>query len=380
MHSFLPTEQTAGLVFFNLCLLLLMYALMKKALRPPYIAPPTNRTLTVLLMFVFVLFSFWGLDWFGYQSSFEYLKNGYPGHMEEVYLWIVQNLSPNYIMFRFVVWGGSLCLLLHMFKRLSIPTNLAIFFFCSIYIIWFSYARVSAAMVLVYYGLTVLYKPYKSKFLSILIGTSAIGCAYFFHKSALFGIAAALLTILVNRFEKKTLIILLLCYPVLIYLAQSYLSDFLMADASAEDGALGQSMSSGQRYLQKDLSQKGIGSLIQNFLERFPHFLLAYISFYFIRSNYYLDAPTDIKAFIRLQFFIVLLASLFMFDLGANTQIVFSRFLRFAVIPSCIILTYFYSTRFKFKYTQIAYYLAFLGTLYALVYSMYNAYVHNGLY
>ena len=375
MHSFLPTEQTAGLVFFNLCLLLLMYALMKKALRPPYIAPPTNRTLTVLLMFVFVLFSFWGLDWFGYQSSFEPLKNGYPGHMEDIYVWIAQNLSPNYIIFRFVVWGGSLCLLLHMFKRLSIPTNLAIFFFCSIYIIWFSYARVTAAMVLVFYGLIVLYKPYKSKFLSILIGTSAIGCAYFFHKSALFGIAAALLTILVNRFEKKTFIILLLCYPVLIYLAQSYLSDFLMADASAEDGALGQSMSSGQRYLQKDLSQKGIGSLIQNFLERSPHFLLAYVSFNFIRSKYYLDGPTDIKVFIRLQFFIVLLASLFMFDLGANTQVVFSRFSRFAVIPSCIILTFFYSTRFKFKYIQIAYYLAFMGTIYAVVYSMYNAYV-----
>lgn len=372
MHSFLPTEQTAGLVFFNLCLLLLMYALMKKALRPPYIAPPTNRSVTILLMFVFILFSFWGLDWFGYQSSFKLLKSGHSGHMEEVYVWIAQNLSPNYIMFRFVVWGGSLCLLLHMFKRLSIPTNLVIFFFCSIYIIWFSYARVSAAMVLVYYGLTVLYKPYKSKFLSILIGTSAIGCAYFFHKSALFGIAAALLTILVNRFEKKTFIILLLCYPVLIYLAQSYLSDFLMADASAGDGALGQSMASGQRYLNRDGGTSSPLVLLSFFAERFPHFLLSYISFYFIKSKYYNNAPNDIKVFMRLQFFLVLLSSLFMFDLGANTTIVFIRFLRFAVIPSCIVLTYLYSVGFKFKYTQIAYYIAFAGTLYTLFYRIYK--------
>jgi hypothetical protein len=115
--------------------------------------------------------------------------------------------------------------------------------------------------------------------------------------------------------------------------------------------------------------------MLQRFFERSPHFLLAYVSIYFIRSKYYLDAPIDIKAFIRLQFFIVLLSSLFMFDLGANTQVVFSRFSRFAVIPSCIILTFFYSTRFKFKYIQIAYYLAFMGTIYAVVYSMYNAYV-----
>lgn len=372
MYSFLPTEQTAGLVFFNLCLILLMYALMKKTLRPPYIAAFTNRSVTIFLMFVFVLFSFWGLDWFGYQSSFEHLKSGYSGHMEDIYVWIAQNLSPNYIMFRLVVWGGSLCLLLHIFKRLSIPTNLAIFFFCSIYIIWFSYARVTLAMVLVYYGLTVLYKPYKSKLISILLGISAIACAYFFHKSALFGIAAAILTILVNKFEKKTFVILLLCYPILVYLAQSFLSDFLMADASAEDGALGQSIASGQRYLNRDVNLSSPLALITSFFERFPHFLLSFISLLFIKGKYYNNAPNDIKAFLRLQFFIVILSSLFMFDLGANTSTIYIRFMRFAVIPSCIVLTYFYSVRFKFKYTQIAYYIAFAGTLYSLFYRIYK--------
>ena len=375
MYSFLPTEPSAGLVFFNLCLILLMYALMKKALRPPYIALPTNRTLTVLLMFVFVLFSFWGRDWFGYLNEFEVLNYGGRTNIEEIYFWIVQNLCPTYLIFRLIIWGTSLCFLLHMFKRLSIPTHLAIFFFSTIFIIWFSYARVTAAMVLVYYGLTVLYKPYKNKILSILLGISAIGCAYFFHKSALFGIAAALLTILVNKFEKKTFIILLLCYPVLIYLAQSYLSDFLMADMESEDGGFGANMAAGQRYLEKSANGHGPGYLIQSFLEKSPHFLLAYISLLFIRSKNYLDASSDIKAFIRLQFFLVLLSSLFMFDLGANTGVIYTRFLRFAVIPSCIILTYFYSTRFKFKYTQIAYYLAFIGTIYAVVYSMYNVYV-----
>lgn len=375
MHSLLPTEQTAGIVFFNLCLLLLMYALMRKALRSPYIVAPINRSVTILLMFVFVLFSFWGKDWFGYLNEFEVLKYGGRTNIEEIYFWIAQNLCPTYIIFRLIIWGISLCVLLHMFKRLSIPTHLAIFFFCSIYIIWFSYARVTAAMVLVYYGLTVLYKPYKSKLISILLGLSAIGCAFFFHKSALFGIVVALLTILVNKFEKKTFICLLLCYPILVYLSRSYLSDFLMADVSTEDEILGQSISTGQRYLQKELSESGFGVTIQRFLERFPHFLLAYISLYFIRSKSYVDTPSDIKAFIRLQFFIVLLSSLFMFDFDANTKIVFSRFSRFAVIPSCIVLTYFFSIRYKFKYTQITYYLAFMGTLYAVVYSMYNAFV-----
>lgn len=375
MLLFLPTEQTAGLVFFNLCLILLMYALMKNVLRPPYIVAPTNRSFTILLMFVFVLFSFWGRDWFGYLNEFEVLKYGGRTNIEEIYFWIAQNLCSTYIIFRLIIWGISLCVLLHMFKRLSIPTHLAIFFFCSIYIIWFSYARVTAAMVLVYYGLTVLYKPYKNKFLSILLGVSAIGCAFFFHKSALFGIVVALLTIFANRFEKKIFIVLLLCYPLLVYLAQSYLSDFLMVDIESEEGGFGANMAAGQRYLEKSIKGHGPGYLIQSFLEKFPHFLLAFVSLEFMRSEYYLEASSDIKAFIRLQFFIVLLSSLFMFDLGANTDVIYTRFLRFAVIPSCIILTYFYSTHFKFKYTRIAYYLAFMGTIYAVVYSMYNAYV-----
>ena len=375
MYSFLPTEQTAGLVFFNLCLLLLMYALMKNALRKPHMVTLLNKNVTVVLMFIFILFSFWGADWFSYYKELEVLKRGGRSNIEEVYFWIAQNLSPNYLVFRIVVWGTSLYLLLHMFKRLSIPTNLAIFFFCTIFIIWFSYARVSAAMVLVYYGLTVLYKPYKNKVISIILGLSAIGCAFFFHKSALFGIAAALLALFVNKFEKKTFIFLLLCYPILLYFTQSYLGDFLMADMESEDGGFGANMAAGQRYLNKDLNERGWGTIIQKFLERFPHYLLAYISFQFIKSKFYTEVSSDIKEFIRLQFFIVLLSSLFMFDLGANTSVVFSRFLRFAVIPSCIVLTYFYSIRYKFKYIQFTYYLAFMGTIYAVVYSMYNAYV-----
>lgn len=375
MHSFLPTEQMSGLVFFNLCLLLLMYALMKKALQPSHIVSSSNRRITILLMFVFILFSFWDADWFHYLKYYPTLLKGTTGSMEDIYFKIAQCLSFDYLSFRFIVWGSSLCILLHMFQRLSIPTNLAIFFFGAIFIIWFSYARVTTAMVLIYYGLTMFYKPYKSKILSFLVGMSAIGCSFFFHKSALFGIAAALLTLFVTKFEKKLFVLLLMCYPILLYLTQSYLGDFLISDMNTEDGELAANMAIGQKYLESDLHESGWGVIIQRFLERIPHFLLAFISFLFMRSNFYNDSPNDIKAFIRLQIFIVILSSLFMFDLGINTNVVFSRFLRFAVIPSCIVLTYFYSVRYKFKYTQITYYLAFTGTIYAVIYSMYNAYV-----
>ena len=378
MDSFLPTEQTAFLVFFNICLLLIMYMLMKRASHPPYAVSASNRNVVILLMFVFTIFSFWGTDWFSYFHVLGELKTGGRTNIEDVYFWIAQNLSPNYLVFRMVIWGSSLFLLLHMFKRLSIPTNLAIFFFCSIYIIWFSYARVTLAMVLVYYGISVLYKPYKNKIISILLGVSSIVCASFFHKSAGFGIIVALLTIIFNKFDRKSFVILLLCYPILIYLVQSYLPVFLSVDLDASTGGLEAGFASGQNYLNKSEWKSGPGVLIQLFLERLPHFLLAFVSYQFIKSKFYQTCPNDVKAFIRLQFFVLLLSSVFAFELGVNTKVVFSRFMRFSVIPSCILLSYYYSVRYKFRYTRAIFYLAFMGTIYALVYAMYNAYVGAG--
>lgn len=375
MDSILPIEQTGGLVFFNLCLILLMYILMKKSLYAPYVVTSSNKMKTTLIMYLFVLFSFWGADWFHYLEYYPSLLTGTTGAMEDIYFWIAQNLSFDYLSFRLIIWGGSLFLLLHIFKQLSIPTHLAIFFFATIYIIWFAYARVSLAMVLTFYGSVFLYKPYKNKRLSVIIGLLIIACAIFFHKSALFGIFATILAISVTKLRKKTFVLLVLCFPIFVYIAQSSLGEFLSAEVSRTDGGFSADMATGQQYLNSETTRKGPGYLIQVFLERFPHYMLVYLSFKFIRSKFYNFAPEDIKFFIRLQFFIVLLSSLFMFDLGANTDVVYGRFIRFSAIPSCIVLTYFYSIRYKFKYTQITYYLAFMGTLYAVVYSMYNAYV-----
>ena len=378
MHSFLPTEQTACLVFFNLCLILLMYALMKKALRPPYIVAPINRVLTVLLMFVFVLFSFWGADWFHYLMKFSYLQMGDIGHMEEIYGWIARTFTPNYLIFRFILWGTSLFGLLHIFKRLSIPTYLAFFLFSSIYIIWFSYSRVSAAMVLTFYGLTLMYKPYKKKSLSILIGLIALVVSVFLHKTAIFGIFVSVLSIISFKYERKLFLLLLICYPILIIIAQFYLRSFLLTDLEGEDGGLEAGLARGQMYLNLETKDMGIGPTMQRLFERLPYFALAYLTLSFIRSKLYFNTPNNIKIFLKIQLLILLFSSLFMFNLGANTDVVYIRFLRYSIIPSCISLAYLYSIRYKFGLTRFVFYLSFCGTLYTLIYTTYCVYVKFG--
>lgn len=372
MDLFLPEEQTATLVIFNIFLFLLIFLFTKNELGSRTEMSNIFRKLGLSLMLLFILFSFWGWDWFGHLICYRVIKGGGNSHMEDIYYWIAQNLSPNYIVFRFVVWGSGFFLLLHVFKRLSIPYGLTLFLWSSLYLIWFSYARVSVSMVLMCYGICILYRPYKNKVLSVLLSILSIGGAFYFHKSALFGIVVSLLTIFVTKFGRRTFVILLLCYPILLLIVQIYLNEFLMTEFEQDGGGLSANLSAGQRYLGHDQGVTGIGYMIQSFLEKCPYYILVFISFRMLRSRMYHVVPCDIKAFMRLLFFIVFFSSLFMFDVGANTKIVYERFIRFAAIPACVVLSYFYSIKYNFNYIQFTYKLALAGTIYSLIYTLYN--------
>lgn len=381
MNSLLPTEQNAFLVLFNIILIFFIYYLSKSALKQPFMITVNNRRLSVVLMFVFILFSFWGDDWFNYYSSYFTILDDGRTNLENIYYWIIQKISPNYIFFRMIVWGGSLVLFLHMIKRLSIPTDLSLFLFGSIYIIWFSYARATLAMILVYYGITILYKPYKSKIISVILGITVIGCSFFFHKSALFAIIVSLLVILTNKREGKIINITLLFYPIFIIISAYYLNNFITKDIDSIENEINANFAAGQRYLEHDELKRGPGILIQEFLEVIPYYLLIYVSYRYIKSKYYTSCPNDIKAFIRLLFFTVVISSVFSFNLGVNTDIIFMRFLRFAAIPAVVVLSYFIYIGFYSKLTHKIYKIALCGTFYALLYVMYNAFLkNNGLF
>ena len=107
MDSLLPNEQTAGLVLFNIVILLLLFFTLKEALEPPHMVSLAKYRFALFLCVIFCVFSFWGTDWFHYLEKFPMLLSGEKGHMESIYVWIAQNLSPNYIIFRLIIWGGA---------------------------------------------------------------------------------------------------------------------------------------------------------------------------------------------------------------------------------------------------------------------------------
>lgn len=365
----LPTEQTALLVLLNIIMIGCNYLVLKNSLRTPYYTTKGKYYLGVLLCLLFCLFSFWGTDWFHYLEAYDIIRLGYETNFENVYVWIIQN-SPSYLFFRLVVWGIALCLFMKTTNNLTVSKELVLLLFSTIYIIWFAYARATLAMVIAFYGYSLITKN-DHNLKSVILGTTVLLSSYFFHKTSVFAICVVALALLLKRYSRYAIWILLITFPIGIVCAKIGIADFMMMDTGGE-GDMSSYMAVGQRYMENEMSTHGIGAILSSVLERMPYYLTACLGFGIIRQKKVI-IPNNIKAFIVLQILIVLVSSIFAFDLGINTSTIYGRFLRFAALPTTIVMAYLYQCGYKHKFVKLTIQLAFCGTLYALLYSFYNA-------
>lgn len=363
-------QQTPLLVFLNVLMVGCNYLLLKSTLKYPYTISNGKFGIGCFVCLLFCLFSFWGTDWFHYNETFFWVKEGLHTHLEDIYIWIIQCLSPNYLVFRLIVWGLALYLFYRIIKVMPVSDGLALFLFSSIYIIWFAYARVSLAMAMAFYGYALIVKN-KPNLVSVVLGAAILLASYFFHKSSSFVIAVAIFALLLKKYPRYAIYIVLLSFPAIIIGANMGISDFMGSNVDT-DSTMGEYMASGQHYMNTDSTVGGIGAIIQILLERGPYYLTAYLSVKMLNTKN-MTIPKDIQAFMLLQILIVIFASVFAFNLGANTDTLYGRFIRFGIIPTPIVLAYLYQSGYQSKKVKFTVYVAVLGTVYALLYSFYNS-------
>ena len=174
MMDFTTLQQLPILVLSNLILLLMIYNIMKRSLIPPYCVSIKKRRYALLLILFFCLFSFWGADWFHYIAEYLVLHNEekYLSNLEEVYVFI-SLASPNYIIFRLIIWGGACLFLFRTFYLIPVKTDLLITTFVIIGLIWFGYARVSLAMAIMFYGAVYLVEKGYKRYIGFLFVLSS---------------------------------------------------------------------------------------------------------------------------------------------------------------------------------------------------------------
>lgn len=373
--NFLSLHQTPLLVLLNIIMMLYFVVTLRPALNYFGRIPKDRFILVEFLIVLFCLFSFWGADWFHYAQIFAKIKNFGGTHMEDIYISIV-NISPNYLVFRMIVWGAALFFVFDSFKRIGINYVVAVLIFSATWLIWFSYARVSLAMAMMFWGVSVLFNPLRKKqYLSTIIGLTAIIASFYFHKTAVFGISIIGISFLVSKLNGRTIIILsILLIPVEFLLVQHFLLDYMLIEVSAEDSVIGASLVSGQRYLGEKTIVSGFGSNVAKFLELVPYYLTLVCCLKLnLKRNRFFNIPNDIKIFAYIAFYTIIFSTIFAFDFGLSTEIFYGRFMRFAFLPCVIVITYCYELLETHKIAKYAIYSGVFSTIYQLLYVLYCA-------
>lgn len=365
-------EMSSGLVLINISMLVVNFILSRQSLLEPYVISANRRRFVVFMCFVFVIFSFWGSDWFHYAVGYKSLLAGQTGHMEDIYLFVAQKLSIGYLSFRFLIWGSSLCLLLILINRLPIKKDLALFFLSTTMIIWFSYGRVSISMALMYLGASLMISPLKKKWLSFIVACFLVYISTLFHKSSYFGVAMIILTILSYRFNRTAFTVLLLVsLPIFFYGVQDMFLFVDAMDADNEAGGIQQSLYNGQYYMNLDGYSMGIGARVQRYLEVASYSIIAYMCVQSLRNKKD-HIPLPVTFFIRIELLIIVLSLLLMLDFGYSTSTISIRLLRFAIVPTIVVMSYFWQKNEYKKWSRLALCGLLACTAYTLLYTYYS--------
>lgn len=360
-------------ILIDIAIWLLLCYNLGYATKKPYSLPKRNRIMAYLLILLFCLFPFFGGDYFHYLTNYNNVKLGHYTHLENVYIWIIQNVGFSYTFFRFIVWGIALLLTIKAYHRLEINSDLALAFFGIIYLPWFSYARASLAMSLIFFGISYIAKPvYRKRLLSYLLGFFCLAISVFFHRTAIIGIVCSIGGLFLRNPKKNTILIIILTFPIIV-IGLKYLLNHVMSIDPVEYGNY---ISSRQRddYLlgsaQGGISM-GLGPYIMVFLARAPIFLWAIAYVICVFKGYFHTCAISIKIISSYAFLIVVLAAAFSIDLGYNTYVLYYRTLIFAHIPFAVFMAYLKESNYLPKYFSFVYYLSIFGVIYTLVYSAY---------
>ena len=395
------------LITLNIVMLIAMWYTMRPAIRYADGEVSSGRLyFTLFMWFAFDVFSFWGSDWFHLYVRYKEIMAGHPT-VEYIYTWIAFHLAPfNYILFRIIVWGSAQLLLWDAFKRLSVSSHLVLAVFVTVWMIWFSFGRVSLAMALVFWGLTYYYKPGNIPLLHKVIGILAILLSFYFHKSSIFLIFVAFLTILTNKITRMGFVLSFIALPALVYMLNKEYIDIILSSMTDKIHDLDAYVMKAQYYMETEEKENtGIGPLIGILLEKIPFYVISALGLVAIfndKGNQEYEAyaeieeaeaedgetsmgydeeeeeaevatgiPEDIKVYIRILFFIVFFSSFFLLNIAMNTQVLYDRLIKFSLVPATVIVAYLLENQKYVRYAWWTYCLALLGTCYQMIYMLY---------
>lgn len=308
-----------------------------------------------ILMLFFCIYAYWDTDYFTFKQSFYISLKDF---RDPLYYYLSFISFNSYSIFRLLIWGTALFLVVRTIKRLFLPQNLAAFIFSVFFLLTFSYARVSLGMAMYFYGASLLFNPslkykHRDKFLGLL-----------FVLGSILGHRSMALIILMTPFcyIKMSKLKVVLFIAVTIIAALSFKVVILSIAAGSFGGNLGAVGEAAAKYssMGSEISYNWKFTLIRN-LRYYSIYILAFFTvwkIYFAKTRLQID--NWVKNFMTLCMYIFAIAYCFMSTGMFGADIIGYRYLYMMGIPLCIILCYLVHKGFCSK---IAMYLMFIPAI-----------------
>ena len=321
------------------------------------------------LVFVFVVTCSVVGDFYHYQQlvwNYDFTP-GARNHGEPIYKYIIGLVDRNYLLFRILIWGGGLLAFSKIVRRIGFNLSNVLFVFVALYILVYSYARASLAMVLYFWGITIFIINKKNVFLEKILGIFLICFSYSFHHSII--IAIALTPVIFMKLTKRHLVILIVILPLLFFYSKGYIQQMMFDESTLNNDDLQEKL---ELYSNREVAivnWKGLIYEFSGYLTFFIPFIVCLNSLYFKNK---IIAPEIIQAFFKLSLAMILLAIMFLF-LDIQGKVFFYRILYMTFIPISIMLYYVYNAgMIKKKTFCFIIILGITAQLYRLFYSIYT--------
>lgn len=263
------------LTLFDILLLGYLYSLWpgitnQKILHPDSVF--SNKTPIIwIIITVFCVYAGWDTDYqhyyMIYQQIYENIFSIFDSHMEIAYYPFITLSLGNYSLFRFYIWGLAALLAVLTLKRLDLNNNTAAITFASFNLLYFSYARVSLAILIYIYGLMLFCQQRNAwKIITKLWGLILVLTSILFHKSMLFMILLTPLAFIRMTKPKVVLCIMLLPF---FFIIMQYVKEYILSGAGnlGDIDELLQISSTASTYVSRGSFASGPIGMLISFIE-----------------------------------------------------------------------------------------------------------------
>lgn len=357
MYDFIDFSQGTNF-YMNLYCFLLYCVLLLTSLRGNVLwlnVQESYRGRTWILavgLLLFALTCFMNEDFFHYQEVMSLYKDRVFGDqeaaVEEFYQYLIYYINGDYFLFRLVVWGSSLALIILAARKFGANVYHTLFIVLAGFIVTYSYARATLAMATFSLGAVMICMAVDKrwKVIPLIIGMCIVASSIYFHRSMLPMIALAMLWLFIpwKKTVAKYSMWLFPLFVALFYVVIKIAFEELFTIAEMVDDESG-TMNKFEIYAEKEAVKSNVKGYIHLALQYSTFYLPMFILSTVFRSDKVLQIVDKRVIWLySLACLMVAFATSLLF-LDMDNSILFYRYLFMTFIPLSILIAYTKDTR-----------------------------------